>query len=305
MQMDYPLSYMDKTDAKREGEAVITRKIDLYEYWKVERRPGAVGKLTCWAGTTSEKVSPCRRRPAVLILPGGAYRWTSPREAEPVALQFAARGYAAFVLDYTCAPEGFPVPLREAAMAMRYIRENADLFEVDPHMVAAMGFSAGGHLCGTLGMMYDCQELQDLGSPAQIRPDALALCYPVAVSWGRTHEESFENISRGDPGLRARLSLERLVRPDMPPVFLWHTRDDPSVPCRNSLVLATALEEAEVSFAMHIYRHGRHGLSTADEMVYPVHGVPEASWDVPGWLDAEIRFFREIGFKITDKEEKT
>lgn len=278
--------------------------VDLYQYMGMERPENRVGTLTCYTGTTHTHISPCRRRPAILVIPGGAYRYTSPREAEPVALRFVARGYAAFVLDYSCAPACFPVALREAAMAMRYIRENADAFEIDPSMVAATGFSAGGHLCGTLGTMYDCPEVADIGTAAQLRPDAIGLCYPVAVSWGKTHAESFENISGGDAALKERLSLDRQVRSDMPPVFLWHTRDDGSVPCRNSLVLAAALEEKGVDFALHIYRHGNHGLSTADEMVYPVGSVPDFSWDVSGWLEAQIRFFEEKGLKIRDFEVK-
>ena len=86
----------------------------------------------------------------------------------------------------------------------------------------------------------------------------------------------------------------------MPPVFLWHTRNDGAVPCRNSLELACALEKAGVDFTMHIYHSGCHGLSTADEMVYPVGGVPETSWDVPGWLDAMLCFFRDCGLVIRD-----
>ncbi|MGM9607475.1 MAG: alpha/beta hydrolase [Oscillospiraceae bacterium] len=278
-----------------------TFAVDLYKVFPLPRPEGAAGGQLCvWRTATSDKVSSHRRRPAVLILPGGAYRWTSPREAEPVALRFLARGYVPFVLDYSCAPCSFPVALREAAMAMRYIRENADRFEADPHMVIAMGFSAGGHLCGTLGTMFDCPEAADIGPASLLRPDGLGLCYPVAVSWGRTHEESFRTISAGDEALRQRLSLDKLARPDMPPVFLWHTRDDQSVPVRNSLVLAEALETAGVDFAMHIYRHGQHGLSTADEMAYPTYGVPETSWDVTGWLDAMLRFFAEIGIKIRD-----
>ena len=278
--------------------------VDLYQHYGMPKDTQAAGTLTGWLTRTSGKVSACRKRPAVLILPGGAYRWTSPREAEPVALRFAARGYAAFVLEYSCAPAGFPVSLREAAMAMRYIRENAERFEVDPNMVAAMGFSAGGHLCGTLGTMYDCPEVADIGGAELLRPDALGLCYPVAVSWGNTHAESFENISKGDPARKERLSLDRLVREDMPPVFLWHTRDDQSVPVRNSLILANALEEKGVEFSMHIYRHGQHGLSTADEMAYPVWGLPEVSWDVPGWLEAEMAFFEEVGLTIRDMREE-
>lgn len=276
--------------------------VDLYQIFTVPREDAAGGELTAMAVPTPEGVSRNRKRPAVLILPGGGYNHVSPREGEAVALRFAARGYAAFVLRYSVIPSAFPTALREAAMAMRYIRENAERFGVDPGMVAAMGFSAGGHLCGTLGTMYDCPEVADIGPAEQIRPDALGLCYPVAVSWGKTHEETFDNISRGDPALRRRLSLDALVRPDMPPVFLWHTRDDGAVPVRNSLVLASALEEAGVDFTMHIYRHGEHGLSTADVMSYPAGALPEISWDVPGWLEAEVRFFEEKGFKIRDLE---
>lgn len=277
------------------------KTVALYEHYGLAAPAGARGFLTCWLTKTSANVT-SRKHPAVLILPGGAYHRTSPREMEPVALRFVAKGYATFALEYSCAPLHFPVSLREAALAMRYIRENAADFEVDPDMVAAIGFSAGGHLCGTLGTMYDAPEVADLGDAALLRPDALGLCYPVAVSWGNTHEQSFETISGADPVLRRRLSLDKLVRPDMPPVFLWHTRDDGAVPCRNSLILAAALEEAGVDFAFHLYRHGRHGLSTADEMVYPMDGIPDMSWDVPGWVDAMQHFFGEIGFQITDGE---
>lgn len=274
--------------------------VNIYQSLGFSPPPGSAGRLRIWTARTSAQVSAHRRRPAVLILPGGAYAWTSEREAEPVALRFASFGYGAFVLDYSCAPFAFPTSLREAAMAMRYIRENADRFEIDPHMVAALGFSAGGHLCGCLGSLFDCPEVRDIAPPDRVRPDALALCYPVTVSRGRTHALSFENLSGGDPALRDRLSLDRLVRPDMPPVFLWHTRDDASVPVRGTLALALALEEAGVDFSMHVYHHGQHGLSTADAMAFPADKVPYTSPDVPGWIRAAMDFFAEIGFLIQD-----
>ena len=280
---------------------MIIKTVNVYEQQGIPAPAGAVGRLTCWIQQTSEKVSVHRCRPAVLILPGGGYVHTSPREAEPVALRFVAAGYAAFVLEYSVAPLGYPVALREAAMAMAWIRSHGAEFEIDPRMVASVGFSAGGHLCGMLGTCYDSAAVADLAPAELVRPDALGLCYPVAVSWGRTHEGSFENLSMGDGELRKNLSLEKLVRSDMPPVFLWHTRDDASVPCRNSLILASALEEAGVDFAFHLYRHGCHGLSTADRMAYPSHAVPEMSHDVSGWLETMLRFFEEIGFSITDK----
>ncbi len=281
-----------------------TQRIDLYEHFRLPRPEGARAELDLWACDTPEQLGVRRRRPAVLILPGGAYRWTSFRESEPVALRFAVRGYTPFVLHYSCAPHHFPVSLREAAMAMRFIRENGEAFETDPGQTAALGFSAGGHLCGTLGTLWDSPEVRDVGPAELLRPDALALCYPVVSARGKTHEESMVNISGGDEALRDRLSLDRLVRPDMPPVFLWHTRNDESVPCRGSLLLAAALEEAGVDFALHVYHSGRHGLATADAAVYPARGLPPVSWDVPGWVEAAARFLAERGFHIEDTEER-
>lgn len=276
--------------------------IDLYEYFSQPRPEMAVAELTMWTHKTPAAISGDRRRPAVLILPGGGYEHVSAREAEPVALRFAARGYVAFALTYSCKPHVFPVALREAAMAMKFIRANARTMEVDPSMVAAIGFSAGGHLCGTLGTLFDDPAVADIGPAELLRPDALGLCYPVAVSWGRTHEGSFQNLTGGDEQLRSRLSLEKLVRSDMPPVFLWHTRQDGSVPCRNSILLAAALAETQVPFALHVYHRGPHGLSVADETAYKDTAVPIVSADVPGWVDSMMEFFREQGFRITDME---
>ncbi len=280
-----------------------TEIVDLYQYTGLPAPEGGRGILHCYCCETPAAVSTSRVKPGVLILAGGGYGHVSQREMEPVALRFLARGYSAFTLEYAVAPQCFPVQLREAAMAMRFIRQEAERFEVAPDMVAAIGFSAGGHLCGTLGTLYGAPEVADIGPGALLRPDALGLCYPVAVSWGRTHAGTIKNISGGDTALAARLSLERLVTPDTPPTFLWHTRDDAAVPCRNSLILAQALEENGVDFALHIYRHGCHGLSTGDEMVYSCQNVPEISPDVTGWLDAQLAFFAECGLKIKEREE--
>lgn len=278
----------------------MLHSVDLYSYFGVERPRGAAGFLDCYVQETAA-VGGCRCRPTVLILPGGGYDHVSVREGRPVALRYLAAGFQAFVLRYSVSPLRFPVALREAAMAMSYIRQEAAQMEVEPSMVAAVGFSAGGHLCGMLGTMFDCPEVADLGSASQLRPDALGLCYPVAVSWGKTHESSFRNLCGDDLQLRQRLSLDTLVRADMPPVFLWHTRDDESVPCRNSLILAERLAALGVDCALHIYRHGCHGLSTADEQVYPVGKVPSVSPDVPQWLELQMAFFAEIGFGNVEK----
>lgn len=275
--------------------------VDLYGYSGTEYGEGGGGVLRCLIPQSLGVEGWSRKRPAVLILPGGGYHHTSPREAEPVALRFAAAGWAAFVLNYSCAPARYPTALREAAMAMRYIRENAERFGIDPHMVAALGFSAGGHLCGCLGTLWDHRVLSDLGSPELLRPDALCLCYPVTISWGRTHEGSFQNLCGGDDELRRFLSLEQRVRTDMPPVFLWHTRSDESVPCVGSLILARALEEAGIDMAMHLYRRGKHGLATGGAASNLPESLDGISAEISQWMEACLDFLGEIGFRISDE----
>lgn len=276
--------------------------VNIYQHYGIAPPEQAVGDLTCWITHTPGQVSACRKRPAILVLPGGGYHHTSKRENQSVAIRLAAFGWQVFVLEYSVAPNTFPTALREAAYAMRYIREHGEEFELDTHMVAAMGFSAGGHLCGTLGTLYDSPEVADIGPAELIRPDALGLCYPVTVSWGRTHEGSFHNLCGSDGELARRLSLDALVRPDMPPVYLWHTRNDASVPCRNSLVLASALEEAGVDFAMRIYRQGQHGLSTGDIHSFSTAAQPPVSPKLPLWIEEMTDFFGECGLIIQDFE---
>ena len=74
---------------------MITTTIQLYE-----ERPDV--SLTTYVLADSPELLKGKRRPAVLICPGGAYLNCSDREAEPVALRFAAMGYHAFVLRYSC-----------------------------------------------------------------------------------------------------------------------------------------------------------------------------------------------------------
>ncbi len=275
---------------------MITLRTDLYEYDGSPAPNGAEAYLEQIIPEAPKGYE--RPRPAVLILPGGGYQYTSDREAEPVALRFAAAGFAAFVLRYSCAPARFPVSLREAAMAMRYIKERSEEYSIGSGKVAVMGFSAGAHLAGLLGTMWDGEEVADIAKPCILRPDALGLCYPVTVSAGRTHSGSFDNLCGEDKALRDRLSLEKLVRSDMPPVFLWHTRNDGAVPCYGTLLLAQAIEEAGVDFALHVYRNGGHGLSTADIITNTSGAIQNMSRDVPGWFEAELGFFEELGIGV-------
>ena len=83
-------------------------------------------------------------RPLILLCPGGGYTRTSDREAEPMALKFLAMGYHAAVLRYSCAPAEYPTSLKELAYSIKFLREHAKEWHIDPHKIVVEGCSAGG-----------------------------------------------------------------------------------------------------------------------------------------------------------------
>lgn len=207
-------------------------------------------------------------RPAVIICPGGGYEHWSKREGEAVALRFLSMGCHAFVLHYSLAPVRFPAALQELALLVSKIRSRAVEWAVDPERILVFGFSAGGHLAGSLGVFWNHELVYNpLGlKPGDIRPDGLILCYPVITAGKHCHRASFERLlgdRSEDPAMRELLSLEKQAGPHTPRTFLWHTATDGTVPVENSLLFASALARHQVGLELHIYPEGCHGLSMA------------------------------------------
>jgi len=203
----------------------------------------------------------------VLVCPGGGYVGRAPHEAAPIAERFNASGMQAFVVQYRVAPNRHPAPLLDVSRAMRIIRHRAAEWQVDPTRIAVIGFSAGGHLTASLGVHYELPELSvgdDLDA-ISARPDALILSYAVISSGARAHRGSFENLLGPDASAEMirKMSLELHVTEQTPPTFLWHTADDAVVPVENSLRFAAALRDHGVSFELHVYPSGVHGLGLA------------------------------------------
>ena len=97
-------------------------------------------------------------RPAVLVIPGGGYTSVCEKtEGPPAALAFNRLGFHAFVLNYRVAPNRFPAPLEDAVRAVKIIRAHAEEWKIIPDRIVSCGFSAGGHLAGSLGILQKPQ----------------------------------------------------------------------------------------------------------------------------------------------------
>ena len=228
------------------------------------------GVLTVSLRASLDAMPAVKQRPLVLVVPGGGYDHVSPREGDPVALQFAAAGYHTAVLTYSVG-EGAQNyrPLRQLNEALALLRQNAGEWHILPDKIAVCGFSAGGHLAASTAILWDAEPVQTaLGiHGTEARPDAVVLGYPVITAGEYRHDGSIVNLCGDDADLRATMSLENQVRDGLPPFFVWHTVEDPSVPVQNSLMLAGSLTAHKVPLELHLFAHDGHGTSTCTREV--------------------------------------
>ena len=239
-----------------------------------------------------------KKRPCLVVCPGGAYSMCSERESEPIALPFLSQGFNVFVITYSVAPHRFPTQLREVAALMELIYENADNWNCNTSNIAIIGFSAGGHLAAHYSTAYDCKEVREV-FPESKAVNASLLCYPVITADSKyAHMGSFYNLL-GKQEITAedveKYSCDRLVKENTPPAFIWHTAADNAVPVMNSLLYASALSKYKIPFEMHIYPYGWHGLSTAD---YLTNNNVDGKIDhVAAWVGCACKWLNLMGFK--------
>ena len=228
-------------------------------------------------------------RKCMIVVPGGGYCMLAPHEGELVAMEYYRMGLNVFVLTYTnditmCVPLK-KQPMSDLSRAVRLVRKNAGEYHLDPAKLLICGFSAGGHVCGSL-----CTHFDDVTDPDPAlnaisnRPDAAIFGYPVITSGEYTHIYSMQALLGMEPSEEELeyFSIEKQVKENTPPCFLWQTVEDNLVPVENTYLMAKALKKKGVPYCQYVYPHGGHGLSTASmELFSGWHGgeyVQEQVW---------------------------
>ena len=222
---------------------------------------------------------------AVLVTPGGGYRWVVvDKEGYEIARWLSARGFTVFVLFYRLPGDGWragpDVALSDAQRAIRLIRARAQQYGIIPDRVAAMGFSAGGHVCGDLATRFDTQTYAavDAADRLSARPDIAAPIYAVqSMTLPLTHAGSRELLIGKDatPTLERAHSTAANVTGATPPCFLVHAEDDPTVDVANTLEFRAALKAAGVPVETHLFTAGGHGFGLRRAIGKPAELWPD------------------------------
>ena len=211
-------------------------------------------------------------RNCILVVPGGGYCMVVSPEAEIVAKRFYDEGFNCFVLTYTTdITTSIPLkkqPMKDISRAIKHIRKNSEKYKIFSNRIFLCGFSAGAHLCGTICTHFnELEEKNEQYKNVSDRPDGAILSYPVITTGEKTHKSSVYALLGNNPSSEELeyFSVDKNVKIDTPPCFLWHTVEDDLVPVENSYFMAMALKNKNIPYAHYVFPNGNHGLSIASE----------------------------------------
>jgi acetyl esterase/lipase len=194
--------------------------------------------------------------PTVVVCPGGGYGiLAADLEGSEVARWLNTLGFTAAVLDYRV-PNKREAAFQDGQQALSLLREHAADYDIDPHHLGVLGFSAGGHLAARLAAT----------GQADARPDFALLIYPAYLI----------DKATGSPAAEVRPTA------GMPPVFLMQTRDDPYL---DAPAYAAALQAAGVPAHAVIYDTGGHGYGLRLHADQPAHAWSD---EAAAWLKQQV-----------------
>lgn len=214
--------------------------------------------------------------PAMVILPGGGYRFLAEHEGPAYAEWLSENGFTCFVVQYRLASDGYrwPAMLWDATRAVRWVRCHAADYQVDPQRIGMIGSSAGAHLLASLATHYDDGDPQAADPVERFgsRPSLAVLCYGVLSIALLKPDSDFVIRLLGPDAPQEQVdafSPIKSVTAETPPCFLMHTVADEKVTVLQSLAFAAELQKHGVPFEVHIYEKGAHGIAVKKPHPWP------------------------------------
>ncbi len=188
---------------------------------------------------------------AMLICPGGGYHnlgWDV--EGVEIARWLNTLGVTGIILKYRCPrrpgdAKGVPPkgPLKDAQRAVSLVRSRAKDWNIDPHRIGMIGFSAGGHLVGATATNFEKRTYDPIDRVDEVscRPD-----FGIPV---------YSGYFKVDGGLSPTVRTPK----NTPPLLFIHASDDPISDAEHSVTMYLALKRAGIHSDLRVYSSGGHG----------------------------------------------
>lgn len=236
-------------------------------------------------------------KPLIIVIPGGSFDHLSLREGEPVALAYAAHGFNSVVMDYNLIQDPgkiYPDAGLDVLTTVKYFRDNAEKYDIDPQKIVTIGFSAGGHVASAANYMANSEDFsQKYDYVAEdVLPNKTILGYPLINidQLGFAMPEGADKELPDDVKLRdSALGVTR----ETPATFIFQAWDDPVVLISNSIEYIRALYANQVECEAHLFTKGKHGFSLArPEVVEEGHEWQNNPHDAK-WFQLSIEWLKQ------------
>jgi len=213
--------------------------------------------------------------PAIICIHGGGFRAGSRDGYDKLCMKLAQNGYVAVTVSYRLAPKyPFPAAVHDVKAGVRWLRENADKYKIDPNRIGATGGSAGGHLAQFLGVTAGLARFEGADSPRQSsRVQCVVNVYgpsDFTQSYGKSVDAA-EVLPLFLGGNLEKARHEHIiasplywVTPEASPTLCIHGTDDKYVAHEQAVWLTDRLKDADVPVELLSLPGAGHGFKGED-----------------------------------------
>ena len=192
---------------------------------------------------------------AVVFFFGGGWRNGNPSQFFEHCKYFASRGMVAFSAEYRVESRHGTTPfecVKDGKSAVRWIRQHAAEYNIDPAKIVAAGGSAGGHVPACTATIQAFEE-NDENAGISSRPNALVLFNPVIDTW----RDGYGMTRIGERAMD--ISPAHHVVKGLPPTIIFHGTEDTTVLFENVERFRRKMHEAENECALVPFKNHKHG----------------------------------------------
>ncbi len=218
--------------------------------------------------------------PVAMIIHGGAWVRGDRRDYRPLAKQLTSMGFAAITVSYSLVtPEGgrFPQPIEDLRCALKTLKKNHKLFNINPDRILGIGFSAGAHLAAEVGLTAKHQHFSDRECPVQDFEPNVQGVVAYYGPYDLTNLDGLDALQSSlvinflgihpflAPSFAMWASPKAQIKKQNIPFYLVHAQNDDLVPVRSSREFSEALAQKNVPFKYVETNDGAHTLKLFDD----------------------------------------
>lgn len=213
---------------------------------------------------------------AVLFMVSGGWysKWSPPEQMQPRFKPLTDQGFTVFAVRHGSSPKfSIAEAVADVRRSVRFVRANAERFQVDPDRIGVFGMSAGGHLSLMLGTASD-EGIADSKDPIDQVSDRVnaVVAYVAPTDLRIMATDAPERLASYDRfpalGITAKMATADSpivhVTPDDAPTLLLAGAKDELVPISHSRNILAAFEKANVTSELIEFENAGHGFDGQD-----------------------------------------